>query len=364
MTAATKKKTVLVAMSGGVDSSVAAGLLLRQGYSVEGVTLVFRPAGENDDTRWCGDIDSIKNAQAVCQTLDIPHHIINCFDAFEENVLRPSWETYRTGKTPSPCIVCNAKIKFQVILEHAKKLGATRLATGHYAVITHGDQPTLTRGEYTPKDQTYFLFALNKEQLNFTLFPLGGLTKPRVREMAREMGFINSERKESQDACFTTADGNFQEALRLRFHGKKEPGAIVDPHGNRLGQHDGLHNYTIGQRKGLNIALGKRAFVSRIDPVKNEVTLTTDEADLLSKTVTATGVRWTGEVVPDFPLRCAAQIRYRSKPSDGVATLLDNGRLQMVFDEPQKAVAPGQALVLYNGRQVLGGGWIEQGQPE
>lgn len=345
-------------MSGGVDSSVAAGLLQRQGYNVVGVTLIFRPCDDNDNVSWCCGRGAQENARAVCQSLGIRHYAIDCAKEFEDAVLRPAWESYRDGRTPSPCILCNSDIKFKIIMERAKALGATKLATGHYAIIEHGEEPTLRRGDYAQKDQTYFLYSLSREQLNFTLFPLGRLKKSEVRELAREMGFVNAERKESQDACFVTAEGNFQEALRVRFDAHKTPGLIVSPDGTVLGKHQGIYNYTVGQRKGLNIALGRRAFVSKIDAEANQVVLTTNESDLLSTTVIAKDVQWTGDVKPQLPLKCEAQIRYRSRPSKGTASLRDDGRLQMIFDEPQKAVAPGQALVLYNGDQVLGGGWI------
>jgi tRNA-uridine 2-sulfurtransferase len=359
LTGTAKKETVFVAMSGGVDSSVAAGLLVKQGYDVVGVTLIFRPCDDADNVSWCCGRGAQENARAVCQSLGIRHYAIDCAKEFEDAVLRPAWETYRAGRTPSPCILCNSEIKFQIIMERAKALGATRLATGHYAIIEHGDAPRLRRGEYSPKDQTYFLFSLNREQLNFTLFPLGRLKKAEVRELAREMGFANAERKESQDACFVTAEGNFQDALRQRFNAPETPGKIVDPRGRVLGRHNGVYNYTIGQRRGLNVALGRRAFVSRIDAATNQVVLTTDESDLLAKTVTANRVSWTGDVLPKFPLPCQAQIRYRSKPANGTASLMADGRLQVVFDVPQKAVAPGQALVLFDEDRVLGGGWIE-----
>ena len=353
------KETVFVAMSGGVDSSVAAGLLVRQGYNVVGVTLIFRPCDDNDNVSWCCGRGAQENARAVCQSLGIRHYAIDCAGEFEAAVLRPAWEDYANGRTPSPCILCNADIKFRIIMEKAKTLGATKLATGHYAIIEHGERPTLRRGDYAPKDQTYFLYALNREQLNFTLFPLGHLKKSEVRELAREMGFVNAERKESQDACFVTADGNFQEALRQRFDAPVVAGDIVDPAGNVLGRHNGIHNYTVGQRKGLNIALGKRAFVSKIDATTQRVVLTTNEADLLMRTVVAHSLQWTGDVTPELPLKCEAQIRYRSRPAAGTATVRDDGKLQVVFEDAQKAIAPGQALVLYNGNQVLGGGWIE-----
>ncbi|MBN1646765.1 MAG: tRNA 2-thiouridine(34) synthase MnmA [Spirochaetales bacterium] len=352
-------KTIAVAMSGGVDSSVAAGLLVRGGYKVSGITLVFRPESDTDSTnRYCGQ-GAVENASAVCRTLGIDHHIINCAADFEKIVLRPAWETYKAGRTPSPCIICNARIKFRTVMETAKSIGASALATGHYAVIEHGEHPVLRRGTYAAKDQTYFLYALNREQLDFTRFPLGRLKKEEVRVLAREMDLVNAERKDSQDACFVTAEGSFQEALRIRFNESAIPGSIIDPEGNILGEHNGIHNYTIGQRRGLKIAMGERAFVSRIDAGKNEVVLTTNESDLYSSTVIAGDVAWTGGVKPDFPLRCEGQVRYRSKPYPGTADLDSDGKLRMVFEEAQRAVTPGQALVLYNGDRVLGGGWIE-----
>ncbi len=357
-----KKGKVFVAMSGGVDSSVAAGLLVRQGYDVAGITLVFKPAEDSEDTSWCSGNEALDNARAVCGSLGIEHYAVNCAKEFEDEVLRPSWETYKSGRTPSPCILCNSKIKFRIIMEKAKEHGAEKLATGHYAIIEHGAKPALRRGEYSHKDQTYFLFTLNKEQLNFTLFPLGKLRKPEVRDIAREMGFANAERKESQDACFISDDANFQEALRERFNAPRRPGNIIDPSGKILGSHIGIHNYTIGQRRGLKIAMGTRAFVLKIDAEKNEVILTTNEQDLFSNTVIAGDISWTGDVIPELPLRCEGQIRYRSRPSPGTASLLDDGRLQMIFDKPQRAVSPGQALVLFNGDRVLCGGWIESGE--
>ena len=346
-------------MSGGVDSSVAAGLLKKQGYDVIGVTLLFRPCDDTGNVSWCCGRGAQENARAVCRKLGIKHYVIDCAKEFEEAVLRPAWETYKQGRTPSPCILCNSEIKFRIILDKAKELGATKLATGHYAIIEHGDNPILRRGEYAQKDQTYFLFALDREQLNFSLFPLGRLTKSEVREIAREMGFVNAERKESQDACFVSADGNYQEALRERFNEPKTTGDITDTAGNVLGSHNGIHNYTIGQRRGLKIAMGKRAFVSGINAERNLVILTTEEDDLLSSVVIAGDISWTGDVSPEFPLRCQGQIRYRSKPADGLAELLPDGRLKMTFDAAQRAVTPGQALVLFDGDRVLGGGWIE-----
>ncbi|MBN2804014.1 MAG: tRNA 2-thiouridine(34) synthase MnmA [Deltaproteobacteria bacterium] len=352
-----KKETVFVAMSGGVDSSVVAGLLLKQGYDVVGITLTFNPIDGEDNLRWSCGGGAAENAGAVCDKLGIKHYVIDCAKEFEEAVLRPAWETYKKGRTPSPCIHCNARIKFRIVLDKAKELGADKMATGHYAIIEHGESPKLRRGTYARKDQTYFLFALTKEQLNFTMFPLGELQKPEVREIARDFGFENAERPESQDACFATEDGNFAEALRIRFNGDKIEGDIVTPSGELLGRHKGIYNYTVGQRKGLGIALGHKAYVSKIDSQKNSVTLTTDINELLSDSLIADNVRFTGDVVPRFPLRCKVQIRYRSRSVDCNVTFNDD-KLNIVFDEPQKAVSPGQAAVLYDGDRVLGGGWI------
>ncbi len=356
-----EKETVIVAMSGGVDSSVAAGLLKQQGYNVVGVTLLLRPCNDDDNVSWCCGRGGRENARAVCQTLGIRHYAIDCAEEFEQVVLAPSWETYKSGRTPSPCIHCNGKLKFKLLIDLAKKLGATKIATGHYAIIEPGDVPRLRRGSYTRKDQSYFLFTLNKEQLNFTLFPLGELTKNEVRAWAGQMNFPNANRPESQDACVITAQGGFAEALRIHFHDKKESGKIVDIDGKVLGSHEGVYNYTIGQRKGLGVAMGQKAYVTNIDAKNQTLELSPNEQDLFSVSLIARNVSWTGDVLPSFPLTCLAQIRYRSTPAEVTARLDTGHKLVLNFATPQKAVAPGQAVVLYQDDRVVGGGWIEKG---
>ncbi len=358
----TKKETVVVAMSGGVDSSVAAGLLRRAGHEVIGATLRLRPCEGHDDgeVSWCCSRGAEEQSRAVCGVLGIPHYVLDAAAAFEAAVLRTAWLEYDRGRTPSPCVICNEKIKFARLLELARKVGADRVATGHYArAHREGGLPVLRRGADRQKDQSYFLFTLSREQLDAAVFPLGGYTKPEVRQLAREMGFANAERKESQDACFVMKEAGFAEALRLKFGGAARRGEIVDPAGNVLGAHDGVHLYTVGQRKGLGVALGSRAYVSRIDGDKRRVVLTDDPACLESRVLRASPVIWTGGVAATLPRRCEAQIRYRHAPSPARVEATDGG-LSLTFDAPQRAVAPGQAAVLYDGDRVLGGGWIDR----
>ena len=278
-------------------------------------------------------------------------------------VLEPSWRDYAGGRTPSPCILCNEKLKFGYLLDRAKKLGASKIATGHYARIEHLEDgmPILRRGHYSAKDQTYFLYSLNREQLDATLFPLGTLTKAEVREHARGMGFSNAERPESQDACFVMEEGGFAEALRQRFDAPATKGQIVDRSGAPLKKHTGIHNYTIGQRKGLGVALGKKAYVTSINP-DGKVVLSDEPEDLMSTSLQASNITWTGDVIPQFPLSCKAQIRYRHQPAE--ATVTASGDVVHVqFAEPQKAIAPGQAVVFFADDRVLGGGWIDRRSP-
>lgn len=354
------KETVVVAMSGGVDSSVAAGLLLKQGYNVIGVTLLFRPCDDNLKVTWCCGTGAQEQARSVAGSLGIPFYAIDCSKEFEQMVLEPSWRDYAGGRTPSPCILCNEKLKFGYLLDRAKKLGASKIATGHYARIEHLEDgsPVLRRGHYSAKDQTYFLYSLNREQLDATLFPLGTLTKAEVREHARAMGFSNAERPESQDACFVMEEGGFAEALRQRFDAPATEGQIVDRSGAPLKKHAGIHNYTIGQRKGLGVALGKKAYVTAINP-DGKVVLSDEPEDLMSTSLQASNINWTGDVAPQFPLSCKAQIRYRHQPAEATVTA-SGDVLHVHFTEPQKAIAPGQAVVFFADDRVLGGGWIDR----
>jgi tRNA-specific 2-thiouridylase len=359
-------RSVIVAMSGGVDSSVAAGLLVRQGYHVIGVTLLFS-ACDDESVNWCCGTPAQVEARAVAQQLGIPFYTIDCAKEFESRVLRPAWDEYARGRTPSPCVVCNRQIKFEMLRNLGKKLGVQKMASGHYARIersNESERPLLLRGKDRSKDQSYFLYALSEEQLNSMIFPLGELEKTEVRKIAREMGLTNAERKESQDACFVYSKGSFAEGLRVKFGAPASSGVVVDSEGNSLGEHAGIHNYTIGQRKGLGIAVGRRAYVTHIDSERSRVVLSDAVKDLESRYLWASQIVWTSGKPEAFPVRCKVQIRYRHRPVDAVIESEKAGRVKLRFDTPEKAVAPGQAAVFYHGQTVLGGGWIEKGGNE
>jgi len=349
------RETVVVAMSGGVDSSAAAGLLVRRGCRVVGATLVMAP----------GDAaGSLAQARAVAGALGLEHRTVDCENAFREGVLSPAWREYDRGRTPSPCVVCNYRIKFRMLAALADEVGAEKIATGHFARVEpepHGRGVALLRGVDADKDQSYFLHALSDEHLRRALFPLGALRKSEVRAIARDMGLPNADRAESQDACFAGDEAGFAEALRLAFGGRARGGAIVGTDGRELGRHDGVHRYTIGQRKGLGLALGGRAYVCRIDADTGRVVLSEDPADLESIGLEASGFRWSGGNAQAGPFRCEAQIRYRHRAVAATAEILGGGLLRVLFDEKVRAVAPGQAVVVYRGDRVLGGGWIERG---
>lgn len=355
------RPTVIAAMSGGVDSSVAAALLKQQGYNVIGATLRLRPCTDEDNAKWCCSRGAEEQSRAVAGVLDIPHYVIDASDIFETEILRPAWEEYDLGRTPSPCIRCNDRIKFKMLMDLGKKLGAEHVATGHYArVVQNESHPELLRGTDPTKDQSYFLFSLPPEYLRAAIFPLGGLLKTEVRKLAKGFQFPNAERKDSQDACFSYGEEGFAEALRIRFNAVSRPGAVLNMKGERMGNHQGIHLYTVGQRKGLRIAVGKRAYVARIDGDKDRVYLTDNPGDLACTSLTATDITWTGGVMPPLPIRCEAQIRYRHHPARAEASLDDTGRLRVQFDLPESAAAPGQAVVLFDGERVLGGAWIDR----
>jgi tRNA-specific 2-thiouridylase len=356
-------ETVVVAMSGGVDSSAVAGMLVRSGCRAIGATLVMAQ-GVKPGTPALGSLDAATEARAVAEKIGIEHRTIDCAAAFREEVLAPSWREYDRGRTPSPCVVCNDRIKFRTLAALADEVGAQKIATGHYARIEpdpDGRGVALLRGVDAIKDQSYFLHAVSMEHLRRSFLPLGGLTKPEVRALARDMGLSNADRDESQDACFADGETGFAEALRRSFGASARCGAIVRPDGSELGRHEGLHRFTIGQRKGLGVATGSRAYVCCIDGETGRVVLSGDPADLESDGLEASGFRWIGGAQPLGPFRCEAQIRYRHRAAEATAEILDGGVLRVRFDEKVRAVAPGQAVVLYRGDRVLGGGWIERG---
>ncbi len=352
---------VLVAMSGGVDSSVAAALLLADGFEVVGVTLQLWDDDADLPADSCGGQAAVDSARAVAAKLGIEHELVDGSTGFTEQVLRPAWEDYAGGLTPNPCLVCNRVIKFASLCRRADELGVRWIATGHHARLDRGptdDAPVrLRRGHDRNKDQSYFLALLAPDQLARVRFPVGRLTKAEVRTRARDLGLPSAERAESQDACFTGGRGGFAEALRVHFDAPEDPGVFVDPDGNRLGDHHGIHHFTIGQRKGLNIALGHRAYVSAIRADTREVVVTDLADDLLATGLVARDLRWAGSP-PTESFECRAQIRYRSPAVPARVEVTPDATARVAFESPQRAVTPGQAVVLYEGDYVLGAGWI------
>lgn len=352
-------KKVMVAMSGGVDSSVAAWLLLREGYEVIGVTMKLW-GGETEDSRCCG-LDDIRDAQAVCRELGVPHYVFNYKEPFLRQVVEPFVGEYQRGRTPNPCILCNRHLKFGALLQRARELDIDYISTGHYARVGR-DEATgrylLRRGKDGRKDQSYVLYTLSQQELERLLLPCGGYSKEEIRAFAQESGLPVAHKPDSQDICFVP-DGDYAAFLE-RYTGKALPGGyFIDANGRRLGPHKGLGRYTIGQRKGLGIALGKHMYVSSIDPVENTVTLVEDESILYSREVVAEEVNflsWPRELL-ERPAPVQARIRYSQGLAEAEA-VVDGDRLRLRFSEPQRAATPGQAAVVYRDDLVICGGTI------
>lgn len=346
---------ILIAFSGGVDSAVTAALALRAGFQVTAVHMTLLPGGE--DSRW--------KAEETAAKLGIELVHADCSEAFERAVLRPSWDMYKSGLTPNPCALCNPAVKFGSLMPLMDQYGCAAFATGHYAkAIDAPDGRTLlARGSYREKDQSYFLFGLSQDQLARVVFPLGGLTKPEVREIARELGLPNSESKESQDACFMPPDMTAAEFLHGHF-GESVPGGTfaAASDGRILGRHGGIHAFTIGQRKGTGVAMGVPAWISRIDADENKVWITTNPDDLLRDSLVLPHVHWTSKTPDSTLFHAQVQIRYRSKPVNAEITLAPDGAATIRFEVPQRAVTPGQIAVIYDGEILLGGGQIPGGQ--
>lgn len=360
----TEKKRVLAAMSGGVDSSVTAALLLEQGYEVIGVTMrLSEESREADDDKGCCSIKSVNDAQHVASILGIPHYVLDFREQFEKHVICNFLDEYAKGRTPNPCIECNRAMKFGALMQKARELGADFVATGHYARITYNEEKglyELKKGLDEKKDQSYVLYHLNQETLAHFLLPLGGFTKPEVREMAEKYKLPVAHKAESQEICFIPDDdhGRF-----LREHRPEAliPGDIVDMEGHVLGHHLGVPLYTIGQRKGLGIAAPEPLYVVRLDTERNRV-IVGGAQDVFFGGLTAGNVSWTIPA-PTEPLRCTAKVRYGRREGACTAEITADGALRVVFDEPQRAVTPGQSVVLYDGECVLGGGIIESAEP-
>lgn len=355
-------RRVVVAMSGGVDSSVAAASLIEDGFRVIGVTLRLH-SGEDEsaESSVCGSAAQTR-ASTVAGVLGIPHYVVDCRQHFLDTVLHYGWLEYSRGRTPNPCVVCNQHIKFGFLLEVARSMEATQIATGHY-VRKEADSDGelyLRRSEDRGKDQSYFLFSLTQRQLAAALFPLEAFTKTQVRQKARSLGLPNADLQESQDACYSGGGEAFAERLRQRFQGLVQAGKVVDEAGNVLGRHEGFHRFTIGQRRGLGIAFGRKAWVKAIDPASASVVVTLDESELFSEGLIATGVRWHHPMADFNPIYCSVQVRYRHKAEPAKIEHLGARSVRVTFNRSVRAVTPGQAVVFYDGDRLLGGGWIER----
>ncbi|QAR32442.1 tRNA 2-thiouridine(34) synthase MnmA [Geovibrio thiophilus] len=354
------KKRVVAAMSGGVDSSVAAAMLIEQGYEVIGVTLKLHECSEASDSPSCCGIDGMTKARAAANALGIRHYVYDCVKDFEKAVLERSWKEYDSGRTPNPCLLCNEYVKFGILQDFARSLHAEYVATGHYAQIGFiNGMPVLKRGSDTNKDQSYFLAGLTGEQLRRSLFPLGGMDKPQVREYARSLNLPTAESTESQDACLVGGFESFAEMLRCRFGSSAKHGEIVTDRGEVMARHKGFHGFTVGQRRNLGLTTFKRFWVKEIDAANSRVIITDDQKNLLSPSIMADGFSWREGFIPADGFSCLAQIRYRHKPVKANVYAEDGGVYRIDFEIQEKAAAPGQAVVLYENDIVLGRGWIK-----
>lgn len=359
-----KRERVVVAMSGGVDSSVAAALLMEEGYDVVGVTMNLFSLPERfcraENTKSCCGRGAAEDAHQVCLQLGIPHFVVDMRDEFEKKVIANFCSEYKRGHTPNPCLRCNEFIKFDGLMERADRLKADFVATGHYARIEYDAVRKtflLKKGLDRQKDQSYFLYTLTQSRLRRILMPVGSFTKKHVREKAAELGLAVAGRPESQEICFVP-DNDYARFLRLRIPQAFKPGSVVDCEGKTIGRHLGIPGFTIGQRRGMGIAAPRPLYVLAIDAEKNSVVAGTDEA-LYRKELEASRVNFIAGRPLEAPLRVKAKIRYKHREASAVVIPAAKGRVRVLFDAPQRAVAPGQAVVFYDGRTVVGGGQIE-----
>lgn len=350
---------VLIAMSGGVDSSVAAFLMKEQGCQCIGATMKLF---HNEDigvkrTKTCCSLEDVEDARSVAFRLGIPYYVFNFSDDFKGQVIDRFIAAYERGATPNPCIDCNRYLKFERLYERARILGCDAIVTGHYARIEQENGRWLLKKSLDEsKDQSYVLYSLTQEQLAHTRLPLGAMHKSETRRIAEEQGFYNADKPDSQDICFVP-NGDYAGFI-ARFTGHDCPaGDFVDEEGHVLGRHKGIVHYTVGQRKGLGIAADAPLYVKQIDAASNRVVLSGNES-LFSRELTANDFNWIAYDVPPRELRASARVRYHQREQAATVTVLGDGRVHLVFDEPQRAITPGQAVVLYDGDTVLGGGTI------
>lgn len=356
MSEATDRSVIAVAMSGGADSTAALALLRKAGRDVFGITAVMT----RERSRCCAPED-VESAAGAAAKLGVRHVTVEVQDAFETEVIGYFVSEYVAGRTPSPCVVCNRRIKFGALLEQALRLGADRIATGHYARVEPGDGggTRLLRGIDRAKDQSYFLARLDAERLGRAVFPLGRLTKRQVPALLKEYGLERPARGESQDVCFVP-DGDHGKWLDLRVLKTPAPGNIVTSGGRVVGGHRGIHHYTVGQRKGLGIATGSPMYVLRLVPDRNEVVVgSASEAE--SARICVGDLSWIAGAPPGMEFEAGVQIRYRHEPAPARITIRPGGRADVEFAEPQFGAAPGQSAAFYRGDEVLGAGWIEAG---
>ena len=367
----TRPGLVAVAMSGGVDSSTVAAVLQQQGRPIIGLTMQLwnqrrlpELQGDGPAQHRCCSLDDVYDAKRVAQHLNFPHYVVNFESQFEERVVRPFVKDYLSGRTPIACTNCNTDVKFEPLLRMARQIGADRLATGHYARIRRDDATgrfQLRRALDPTKDQSYFLWGLSQEQLSRSEFPLGELSKDEVREIARRATLPVAEKPDSMELCFVP-NGNYVQFIHAYATESKIPlssgdGDIVTESGEVLGRHNGVHNFTIGQRKGLGFAAGKPLYVLAIEPEANRVTVGADDS-LRTTTFEVQNVNWISIAEPSQPIRATVKIRHKHEPAAATIEALPDSRARITFDSPQRAVTPGQAAVIYSNDVVLAGSWI------
>lgn len=365
MVSSNTNKRVVVAMSGGVDSSVAALLLKEEGYEVIGISLKLWDYGEeelSEGSKTCCSLSDVRDARFVCNKLNIPFYVFNHKKDFEQKVILPFVREYHRGRTPNPCILCNHHVKFDPLLAEAEKLGAALLATGHYARIRHNPDgsSSLLKAVDAKKDQSYVLYHLGQERLKKILFPIGEYTKEEIRKIAREHGLPNALKPDSQEICFVPNNDYAQFVEKNYPAPHLEPGNFVDKKGNILGRHGGIHHYTVGQRRGLGIGFGTRMYVTRIDSEKNEVELGVKD-DTFRDGLVAVDVHWIHSSFRGvFSFECGVKTRYQKDEFEALVEPFEGEKILVRFHKKSPFVSPGQAAVFYRGDEVIGGGWIER----